>query len=86
MVGVAEWLRHLVVAQKTVGSNPTAHLEQDATGLARQWPVAFWLHSPPKAQTLKWSNVGRWSLFLANISLTISLISASDSTAAVRGS
>lgn len=25
MVGVAEWLRHLVVAQKTVGSNPTAH-------------------------------------------------------------
>jgi len=44
------------------------------------------LHSLPKAQTLKWSNVGRWSLFLANISLTISLISASDSTAAVRGS
>jgi hypothetical protein len=25
MVGVAEWSRHLVVAQKTVGSNPTAH-------------------------------------------------------------
>jgi hypothetical protein len=25
VVGVAEWLRHLVVAQKTVGSNPTAH-------------------------------------------------------------
>ncbi len=25
MVGVAEWLRHLVVAQETVGSNPTAH-------------------------------------------------------------
>ncbi len=25
MVGVAEWLRHLVVAQKTVGSTPTAH-------------------------------------------------------------
>jgi hypothetical protein len=25
VVGVAEWLRHLVVAQKTVGSTPTAH-------------------------------------------------------------
>jgi hypothetical protein len=25
VVGVAEWIRHLVVAQKTVGSNPTAH-------------------------------------------------------------
>ena len=25
VVGVAEWLRHLVVAQKTVGSNPIAH-------------------------------------------------------------
>ena len=25
MVGVAEWLRHLVVAQKIVGSNPIAH-------------------------------------------------------------
>ena len=24
-VGVAEWLRHLVVAQKTMGSNPIAH-------------------------------------------------------------
>jgi hypothetical protein len=29
MVGVAEWLRHLVVAQETVGSNPTAHPRQD---------------------------------------------------------
>ena len=24
-VSVAEWLRHLVVAQETVGSNPTTH-------------------------------------------------------------
>ncbi len=32
MVGVAEWLRHLVVAQKTVGSNPTAHPEGPEAG------------------------------------------------------
>ncbi len=25
VVSVAEWLRHLVVAQETVGSNPTTH-------------------------------------------------------------
>ena len=31
VVGVAEWLRHLVVAQKTVGSNPIAHPEYRAS-------------------------------------------------------
>ena len=41
MVGVAEWLRHLVVAQKTVGSNPTAHPNQNATDFAGRWSVAF---------------------------------------------
>ena len=42
MVGVAEWLRHLVVAQKTVGSNPTAHPEVVEGGLPRGRPLCVW--------------------------------------------
>jgi hypothetical protein len=35
-VGVAEWLRHLVVAQKTVGSIPTAHPRMNNEEMAKK--------------------------------------------------
>jgi hypothetical protein len=56
VVGVAEWSRHLVVAQKTVGSNPTAH------------PLGMWqpiLHGLAVLFTrLAWVTYSFWIMYL----------------------